>query len=346
MNDRPDASGERMSDIQSYSPINISEIDTSKFFFTAVNAAKRRGMLSEAELRYVDTQIDILLHDALKSSHKSYVRRETAKELLEGVFRVLDCAYSHDVGGITEIIDSIKVRKLDEYALKGKRACAAWLNNAMNRVYHIEHIMYKRRDLRMDFILEIKSELLYTDIYRAGGESTSALLSALCLAPPATLECVSQGMDLLCAAFDLAAYYNAKEVLAAAARSGITAGGDVYYNKGFVTALTVSALVSAFLREDSVYVPKEGMFEVEDMLLEMTDAELREFFLDCIRIFVNRKSIDTDEVNKVSTEIERLYAFTVHDGGINPYVIAEECVMFVREHIKERGNFEKYLFVK
>lgn len=346
MNNRQSEGGESIPNIQSYCPINISEIDTSKFFFSTVNAAKRKELLTEAELRYTDTQIDILLHDALKSSHKSSVRRETAKELLEGVFRVLDSAYPHDVGGIAEIIESIKGRKLDEYALKGKRACAAWLNNAMNRVYHIEHIMYKRRELRMDFILEIKSELLYTDIYRAGGESTKAIVSTLNLELPTTLECVSQGMDFLCAAFDLAMYYNAKEVLAAASRSGITAGGDVYYNKSFVTALTVSALVCAYLREDSVYVPKKGMFEVEDMLLEMTDIELHEFFLDCIRIFINRKGIDTDEVNKVSTEIERLYAFTVHDGGISPDVISKAAVGFVREHIKERGNFEKYLFVK
>lgn len=335
-----------MSDIQSFYPIDISEIDASKFFFSVINAAKRKGLLAEQELRYTDTQIDILLHDALKSSHKSSVRRETAKELVEGVFRVLDCAYPHDNGGISEVVESVKNRTLAEYALSGKRKCAAYLNNALNRVYHIEHIMYKRRDLRMDFILDIKSELIYTDIYRAGGESTSSLLRTLGLKAPSTLENVSHGMDFLCAAFDLAAYCNADEVLAAAKRSGITANGEVYYNKAFVTALAVSFLVCAYLREDSVFVPKAKMFEAEDMFLEMTDSELCEFFRDAERIFINRHGIDTDEVNRVTTEIEKLYAFTIHENGLSLDVAAKEAAEFVKCRIRERGDFEKYLFVK
>lgn len=335
-----------MSDIRNFYPIDFSETDDAKFFFSVITAAKRKALLSEEELRYVDTNIDLLLRDALKTSHKSFVRRETAKELIEGVFRVLDSAYPHTSDGVSEILDSVKNAKLDVYALKGKRICTAYLNNVRNRAYHIEHVMYKRRNLKMDFILGIKSEILYTDIYRAGGNSTTALLKVLDLEPPVTLDVISEGMDYMCAAFDLAAYLDAKEVLLAAAKSGIATADEIYYNRTFVTALVTSALLCAYFREDTLYVPSIKMFDAEDMLLEMTDGELCEFFRDCTRIFINRKGIDTDEVNRVTTEIEKLYAFTVNGGDLSEDTVAEASAKFVREKLHERGDFAKYLFVR
>ena len=100
--------------IVGFCPITPDEIDPSKLFFSVVSCARAKDVLDSADLNYTDTQIGLMLNDAIAASRKSYVRRETAKELVEGVFRLLDTLYSPTTEGISAILADIKERKLEQ----------------------------------------------------------------------------------------------------------------------------------------------------------------------------------------------------------------------------------------
>ncbi len=335
----------KTSGIVGFCPITPDEIDPSKLFFSVVSCARAKGVLESADLNYTDTQIGLMLNDAIAASRKSYVRRETAKELVEGVFRLLDTLYSPTTEGISAILADIKERKLEQSRKQAQQHGSTLLGLARNRIYHIEHIAQKYPGLCLDFVSDLKAELTYTDIYRIGGETTPRLVGTLGLEMPAKIAEISARTDLLCGLCDLMCRLSPKAVENAAYARGSVASGELRYTLNFIMSVTLGALYAAFYRLDTPMIPLAKIIDIEDDIFELTDDELMAVYCDYIDIFINRHKIDTEEYSKASSELLRLYAFCIHDGsdGISKEFIASALVKFVRKSCRTKTDVKKIL---
>lgn len=329
--------------IQKHYPIGIDEINSDNLFFSAVRVAKEKGLLEEAELIYVDRVVNLLLSDSAKTSGKSYIKKDTAKELLQGIFRVVDSAF--DPSNISEIISCIKERRLENVCNDAVKNNASFLQRIRNNVYHLEHLNYKYPLFNLQFAIRMKQLLTYTDIYRFGGENTEFIHSFCGISTPAKIKEVSDRIDILCAMSDLMCRMSASEIATASEKAGLTVGlAETTYSLDFISRASLSAVFCNFYGFEGVFLNYAYYNGIRDLVTELSLEELSCELCDYLKIFMLHHSIEINERNNATTEIERLYACVIADDYISLKRLAKYLAEFLIVKLRCGKKLEKILF--
>lgn len=305
-----------MGNIEKYYDLRRTEIDIGNLFFSTVSKAKEKGIFEEAELVYIDRTLHGMLEETARLCGKGYIKEDSARVMLKNIFMILDSVFSPS--DIPEIISCIKEKRLWDMWQKGVSESIAAFDRTKKNFFHLEHFYYANPTLRADFVIKLKNDYAFTNIYTHSFERAKFTKAFFLFSEQESFRAVSTRSEVLCCESSFLGKMKYEDLLPIIRERGLErANGEIKYTASLFDAVTLSMCFAAFYRCDGFYPGKAYAKDILSELVSSEEEELTESLESYIRMACTRYGVEiSDKSASLGENILNVYATRMCEENI------------------------------
>lgn len=307
---------EKVSNIEKYYNINISELNGENLFYSVVSKCREKSLFTSKELEYIDFELNRMIEETAKLCGKGYIKEENAKIMLKNIFMILNSVYS--LSEFYEIIACVKEKRLWEMWQQGVAKSISLFDRTKKNFYHLEHFYYKNPDLQADFAIKLKNDYAFTNIYTHSFERALFTKAFFAVSENESFASMYKRSEILCvesAFLEKMTFEDLKPIIEE--RGYYRPDGGIKYTALLTDAIMLSLCYAAFCRCNGFYPYENCAQIVLSEIMNDNVSELEEAFKAYIHMAATKYDVKIIDKNESMGEnILNVYASRVCDENI------------------------------
>lgn len=331
-----------MKELERFSDINISDINTSNVFFSVVSLCKEKGIFSKDDLVYVDTALGKMIEETARYSKKGYIKKDIAIIMLKNVFMILDSVYT--VSDFREIIFCVKERKLYELWQRAVGESGRSFDRVCKNFANLEHFHRKNKNLGADFAVNLLSDCNLENIFTYSFDRKPYTKEFFGISDRINYSELCRRSEILCTECGFLDKRTIDDIYPILKdRNAVKKADTVNYNSWLIDCIVLSMMYGAFYRCPQIFPPYELYGEISSELCDSSKDELCEAFLSYLKIAASRYDVRIVEKGEsVGENILNIYSSRVCEENLQllSQHLAEKIVNFREKH----GDIERTIY--
>ena len=331
-----------MKELERFSDINISEINTSNVFFSVVSLCKEKGIFDKDDLSYVDSSLGIMIEETARYSKKGYIKKDIAVIMLKNVFMILDSIYS--VSEFREIISCIRERKLYELWQRAVGESGRSFDRVCKNFSNLEHFHRKNNSLGADFAVRLLADCNLENIFTYSFDRKTFTREFFGIEERVHYGELCRKSEILCTECGFLDGKTIEDIYPILKdRNAVKKVDTVNYNARLIDCIMLSMMYGAFYRCPGIFPPYELYGEISSELLETDEDELSETFLSYLKIAASRYGVRiSDKSETVGENILNVYASRVCEENL--ILLSQHLAGEIIRHREKYGDIERTVY--